>query len=368
MKVRENFGRFQLGDSGLWLVKLLQAAVASGAPEFRVTFARRKVCVVFTPRTRWDAEEILAALASPTTTSDRALSHLAIGLCACASPAGQTISWSLGDKRIVLDGKAPRVTAKPHQAEFLFEASRPPRKLAWGKLLVVPLQQVIRQTLEEWSALASRSWPSPIPVFVDGRPLRTGLDAVPHMGLHSSLPRRNTSLFICLGARPLFAAASRPQLTLPASWRNEPEFKLSPGPQFFGTFLRWNLSSPSPRGYLSLHASVSVGPTVDFVLDGAVVESRTIAPIMEFGRSRSFVNRALLMPRYLFPVEPHEVDLSQFAVRGIDELELYRQSINETKELINVIVPRFSEYRVRAGDERRLLRNGIKDLVEVLES
>ena len=42
LKAREKLSQFQMADSGLWLVKLVQAAVAAGAPSVRVQFEKRR--------------------------------------------------------------------------------------------------------------------------------------------------------------------------------------------------------------------------------------------------------------------------------------------------------------------------------------
>lgn len=68
------------------------------------------------------------------------------------------------------------------------------------------------------------------------------------------------------------------------------------------------------------------------------------------------------MPRYVFAVTPDELDLSGFGVRSLDHLELVRECLPESLELIDMVESQLGEYQVRAADEKAMIKHGIKVL------
>ena len=56
----EKFGKFGLARPGFWVLKIVQAAVACGAPELHFKFLRKKVVITFENTMAWQASEVLA--------------------------------------------------------------------------------------------------------------------------------------------------------------------------------------------------------------------------------------------------------------------------------------------------------------------
>ena len=54
-KALEKFGRFGLAQPGFWVLKIVQAAVACGAPEIDFKFLRKKVVITFENTMAWQA-------------------------------------------------------------------------------------------------------------------------------------------------------------------------------------------------------------------------------------------------------------------------------------------------------------------------
>lgn len=368
LKAREKLSRYQLGANGLWLVKLVQSAVVSGAAKLRISFGRRETKVAFVPEQAWEADSLIEALFSDRATGDRGLDHLATALLGASGGLSQTLRWSVGSTSVKLGSEGPEVARIPSQEEFFLQATRPPRGVAWSRLLVAPLEQILRQTLEEWSAVSARCWVSSVPIELDGRPLRRGYDAVPQCSLHSKVPRRITGLHRVLGSRALERPLSRP--ALPCSGDEASEIEISSDRGMLdrhSQFLRWRPAGFEPRGWLSLHSSALVGPTVDLVCDGVVVESRLIEPMVDRMRECGLAARPLLMPRYVFAVNPDELDLSGFACRELDHLQLVRECLDESLALVSLVEERLGEYRARAADEMVMIRHGLKVLREMYD-
>lgn len=74
----EKLGKYQSEAPGLWLVKLLQCAVSSGASDFLVRFGVRGTRVQFT--TNSSSEDAIAALSSLHPCSNATLEHLQVGI------------------------------------------------------------------------------------------------------------------------------------------------------------------------------------------------------------------------------------------------------------------------------------------------
>jgi hypothetical protein len=361
VKARAKLSRYQLGEPGLWLVKLIQAANACKAPRIEVTFGRRKVRVKFRAPEGWQAEEIYLLLLKEGLSDDRALSHLATGLRALIATLSETVTLSVGVSTVTLDGKGSRT--RPYQGgqDFFLETTRPSRGLAWKGLFRVPFSHILQQTLEEWTALAGRCWVGPAELVVDGRTLRTVYNAVPHHDSHPKVLRMTTRLKRCLGSRPLYDVQGRP--VLPFFPRGVEEVEITNDLDPYSTFMRWSPREEPPRGTLSFHTSRLVSPTVDFVLDGAVVESRLIQPMVEHLRKLP----SLIVPRYIFSVRPEELDISGFGVRNIDHLKLVRQSQEESQALRRVTLDEITKhYRGFMPDEKKYLSMWLDKLGELL--
>lgn len=378
LQAREKLGHHLLGHSGLWLVKVAQAAVAAQASQISVTFGRRQVKVVFQPKVAWDAEELLHHVMSGQLPPERAISHLVSGLRDCSATPTDLVEWSAGETRVRLSEDGCQVKKKgDHQPAFELQVRRPSRGIAWKSLLGSPIGHVFRQTLDDWSALVWRCWPSPIPIVVDGTPLRCGYDGVPHLRWPHpmSVGRRSTSLHVCLGLGPISDTTERPELPCyPGGSGQEESVTRSPR---LKTFLLWtprdgaNSSArdwPTARGAVALHTSWQVVPSMEFVLDGAVVESRVLDPFVELNLQASSLNRPLLATRYVFAVRPEEVDLSGFAVRNVATEPLLARSLTQTRELALRVRGQLPRYRGYAADERRLVTVGIETLLAHLDA
>ena len=83
---------------GLWLVKLVQAAVAAGAEDVRISLRRKAVTVKFRRPDSWNAVEILEYVISGEQPGSDSLFHLCTGVRASVVFPGESVSWICGDK------------------------------------------------------------------------------------------------------------------------------------------------------------------------------------------------------------------------------------------------------------------------------
>lgn len=360
VRAMQKLSLHQLPESGLWLVKIVQAAVASGADSVSITFGRKLARVAFRPTHGWQADELLETVLSGNLPQDRALMHLVTGIRASSVHLSESVSWSCGRARVVLSPSACQVNEQEDSPSFSLEATRPSRSRSVSQTLTAPLTQLIKQTVEESDALNARCWVCPIPITVDGRPLDRGYD-LPNAGHVEDSPLRllrsysnaeRNLVTACLGIRPLdwpSYQARIPYFTRP--WpvtQKAAEEPRRAKPLYAGeTFLRWSPATESVSGAVAVVSGAKERHArIHFVLDGAVVASHEI-PSWEreqpgfFGKIIN--NSPNLGVKIILGIEPGDLDLSQFAVRQL-ELERLGESLRpEVEALAKAILARLGE-------------------------
>lgn len=350
----------QLPESGLWLVKIVQAAVASGAESVAITFGRRLVRVTFRPAHHWQADELLETVLSGSLPQDRALMHLVTGIRASSAHLSESVSWSCGGARVVLSPDACQVNEQEDSSMFSLEATRPSRSRSLSQTLAAPLTQLIKQTVEESDALKARCWVCPIPISVDGRHLDRGYD-LPNAGhlehsptgvLRSYTSVERSMVTACLGLWPLdwpSYQARIPYQTRPWPLQLGAEGPDIAKPVYLGeTFLRWACPGESVSGAIAVVSGArELGAWVHFVLDGAVVAAHKIP---SWGQELSGFFAAMINSspnlgvKIILGIEPEDLDLSQFAVRELELERLARSLRPEVEALANAILGRLGDF------------------------
>lgn len=367
VRAMQKLGAHQLPDSGVWIVKLVQAAVAGGADEIRVNFGRRKVRVEFTPRESWQADEILEVVLSGTLPADRALSHLVTALRGCTAALTETVTWSCGSAAVELNPTACRVSKLESTPTFVLDASRPKRSRSLARVLKSSISALALEIVEEVGALQSRCWVSPIPIYIDGSPLPRSYgslrdnDADPNF--KEIIAKYGNSetyhLKTCLAVFPLLSTG-RPKFSYLKVHPVDSPSKEAPQktrPVYsHETFLSW----PHDEKDCQVAGAVVMAPKVQskvyYLLDGAVVESRLLGcwealPSTGFGLQLGQAQRSSLAIRLFVGVEPSDLDLSHFKLRKLErygawdalapQLEKICGKVNDhIKDLVYVPTPR----------------------------
>ena len=168
-KALEKLSLFSLPEPGLWVVKMVQAAVASGAPEIRFTFERRKVKVKFRPAEDWDAEELLTQLLTAQSPKESSKRHLFSGILGAALGFSEEIAWMTQGKVVRVTKSGPSLEENPEAESFSFAARRPRRSALTSGLFSSPIRYLLRQTAQEYKSLISKTTACPIKIYVDGR-------------------------------------------------------------------------------------------------------------------------------------------------------------------------------------------------------
>lgn len=343
LRALRKLSEFQLGQPGLWLVKMVQAAVAAGAPEVRITLGRAEVSVSFRHEQEWEAERLLQLVLSGELPADRALGHLVAGMRGSLDTRSEQAWWSCGQSQVELRAGQVKVDSTPGSDLFTFRTRRRARLPSFREL-AGNLEKLVRLTVDELLALSSRCFVCPIPIFIDGRPLLRGYQAVetpetlPPLRDGSFRREHLKSICACLGWIPLGSAPGRPPLPqLPlSSEESDPVLKK---PLYRGeTFLQSSWPEKSPVGVVTVLAHQPLRSRVDLVLDGAVVESRPLNRWMVHSRfgTRRLLHHPLAV-RFTYALRPDEVDLSQFRAADIDVDSLVEKALPTLQELLERI-------------------------------
>ena len=343
LRARTKLARFQLPLPGLWLVKLVQAAVALKAEQVQVRFGNRRLEVHFLPEEPLEADQILHEVLSGALPASKGLLHLVTGLRSSGAELTETVSWSSGSSSVTLRADGSEIRAWEGQG-ITIQATRPVRSRSLGSMLASPVSYLARQTLEEYDCLTERCWPCPIPVYVDGRRLNEGYYS-PHASgrpksawnvLKAHLNRRNLpdQVKACLAIRHLEEIPGRPGLPVLSAPAEKPQVQKTVHPH--QVFLTTPFALARAAGVITVEFHRDARSQIDFVWDGAVVST---TPLDWTTPPQSFLGIKLTLPQYLairciLSVRRCELDLSQFALINQEAL---------AQELVEHIKPDIQE-------------------------
>lgn len=339
LKAREKLSEWQLPDSGLWLVKLVQAAVRSQAPRVAIKFGKRQVSVEFENRSGLGAGVLMHQVLSGTLTVDPLVAHVVTGIRGSSTLSSEVITWRCGGQKATLDSDGSKLESDVDDGRFSLVCTRPSRQRSLQTNLTTSLSHLAKETVEEYEALHSRCWPCPIPIEVDGKELPRGYQLlsagrVYHSPVLSLFGKRHTrnqfvAAVLAFGGHPWDGVSPAIDFTRAVTPEAVPELKKPVSSK--DTFLTWPESETRCQAIVVLESDGAGGNTVDYVLDGALVERRAIPLVfgegqvfgLKFGKETDF-----LRLRIAVPVDFSDLDLSQFATRG-----------KEVQEIVNDCLP-----------------------------
>jgi hypothetical protein len=348
LKAREKLSQYQLSDSGLWLVKLVQAAVASGAPDVRIQFGKRHVTVQFENCQKFRAGALLQSVLSGEIPSDRVLLHLVTGLRASATLSSEMVRWSCGTERAVLSGDGSAVEMVQEQSYLLVECNRPSRQRSFKNALTSSVYHLAKETVEEFNAVRSRCWSSPIPIFLDGKDMDRGYGLVEAGKVETSpwevLMKHERSRNSVVKA--VLAVASLPtqheELSLPFNQHfSETAEPIIGKPLYKGdTFLQYPPTEHRSAAVVVLTSGFNAPTCVDYVLDGAMVFREDLE--LEISQTKVFgieiSGKPCMGIRLVVPVGPEALDLGQFKVRDTNPREVAASCVACVRGLARVLV------------------------------
>lgn len=363
LRSRSKLALYQLPEPGLWLVRIVQGAVALGVVGgVQVQFSRRRVRIVFRAEQGPTAEELLRAVFSGAFFKDSTLDHLVTGLRSCAADNTERIEWFVSHQgqgsrvAIASDGVA-RSEASYYGSgganfyEFLI--CRPAPALSLKRALRKRVVDLARQVSDEYSALVSRCWCMSVPLEIDGQPLAP---SIPHPQMRHLSDCQQVGCPVdrhllgdqWLAWRPL--RVEGPELTIPTG--RSPGEEIEPGVyrsqrvRSGKFFLEWE-SHPETNAALFVSFAAVASPGIDFICDGAVVDTYDLP----YARPLQGKEKALLKHqrqatsfRLFIPVGAEQLDLTgfqvkekeKFAQRLLDEL---RPRIRETLSTLEEQLP-----------------------------
>lgn len=152
-KMRVKLSQYQLAEPGFYVLKMIQAAVASGSERVEVALKSGRVEVAFDQAP--PLTSVLEALALRG--SHRAARHLAVGLNAAMNVADR-VAWTVGNRMLVLTRTETEVAEATGPEGVVVKKTK--------RLLALPAS-----TRSERDAVYSRCQWTPAEVLLDGQPL-----------------------------------------------------------------------------------------------------------------------------------------------------------------------------------------------------
>jgi len=344
---RRKMAEHQLPEAGLWVVKFVQAGVALKATSVQVVLGRREVEITLNVgRFPYSVQELLNPVLAGTLSNEPFLFHFSAGLL--GSLAEDTLTSELEIRRggtitrIHFSVEETRLSEQECEEggdQVTYRTARPPRWPGLKRASVMPLMKLVNRTADEYMAVHSYCWPSPVPVAVDGRIVGNGYRPAPavnedrygEISLGYASSSKVVGLPVVLARRELQAPPGRPPFRIDFLKENQcrphpenREIELSDRLYFGRTFMKWDLPEGPVGAYLFILLFSEMDSRVDFVCDGAVVATHPLPwssfRLSLFGQSIP-QNQYKVGVRLVVPVQTGELDLSHFAIRDSEEFQ-----------------------------------------------
>ncbi|MCA9775826.1 MAG: hypothetical protein KC800_03885 [Candidatus Eremiobacteraeota bacterium] len=324
-KALEKLSRFALPGPGLWVVKMLQAAVCAGAPSIEFTFERRRVSVKFENVEKWDAEALLHQMMGVALPSQPARRHLFAGILGAALGFSQEITWTCGGSQAHVNKSGAQSKPVDPGFDFKFTATRPWRPAIKSGIISSPIRHLVRQTVQEFTALVEHGSVAPIPVLIDNRPWPssyiTAVDRLPAKpGFDSEKP---TGEQVLLAQIPLHGL-DRPRVHYPI------DSALLTGLDEWKEDFQSICLSPDPdrpvEGVLCLYWCLQRESRLNLMLDGVCLKRSILFEDPDLRRLKDVLGPDFVLDIYL-EIDWDDLDLSQFAVRESSYAESVMKAI-----------------------------------------
>ena len=337
-------GESQLPDPALWIVKMLQAAVAGGATNFEVIFSKRRVEISFDWALEHQAKGLLDLVVSGTLPKDPTLLHLITGIRTSFARAGsrfllQTTGPEGRDIATLSQSDSGHYSDIEETSEarsLTFVIHRPHRTLTLSNSLNKPVIGLLKGSADEHLTLLERCWCSPIPISIDGRLIDARYDSSLSTWTKPSFlstkirKSKQTTPRCTIFHRYTKPGPGRPTLRVsPADGgskdgrvlvTDQGEVRVSKFVHYGERFLDWIPQQEEGECVLTLACGAGHGNHIFFVLDGALVAK--VAFSLEKIKKGLFglaPPPGLTCGYYCFqPVELGDTDLSQFKLSDLE--------------------------------------------------
>ncbi|MGE0489949.1 MAG: hypothetical protein AB7S38_12155 [Vulcanimicrobiota bacterium] len=243
----------QLAERGMWLVKMVQAAVAGGAPSIQIDLSSHDIEVRFLASDRLKADHILDMMTTGQLPSSRWQRHLLVALRAAYGQNPNLMAWSApGGGSIRLAGKQ-------------FERGDQSDPNLYSFLVRAPLRWL--RGADEYELLCRRCWLCPVPLLVNGQ--RTNTTFPPH------LPIKGDNIYLATAALVSGGDSFEADLSPPQGERVAPQLFVHKTPGLRECFLFRGPEQPgrqSVRGLATLGTDLGAKAELVYVQDGALLD------------------------------------------------------------------------------------------------
>lgn len=164
-KALEKLSAFQLADPSWWVLKVVQAAVASRAPRIDIQLDADSSIFIFEPRIRWTTETVLEALNNPGTERFPGLDHFKSALWNCSLHQGHIFRLELKDQVQAIVGIVGDTHFSPSNGERTALCVSQRRA---GEGFLTSALKAAKRSSELQARLAERAYFCEIPLTLNG--------------------------------------------------------------------------------------------------------------------------------------------------------------------------------------------------------
>lgn len=290
--------KYQLGQEGLWLVKLLQAGVAANCRHFSVRHKGDGLRIRFDADVGFTARQLWDALLDPSVSLEGCGRHLLVGLRALYGQHDQmawSCSGSSGRSVLVLHGESFEEHSQ-EQAEGDFFELAVNRSVTTGERV----SGLLGGDLKEFETLKKFCWLAPVKIEIDGQEMTEGLFSEGRI-----LGRWEARCQEPEGPHLLGRRAN--QKSRPTAESEQGVTYWNPNPSRSGLYFDHRTDPHPGGGFLDLLLSMESGKGVQsqlcYVYHGALIEG----PRLRLNIAEGFAFKVYA------PVNDLKVDLSEFA-------------------------------------------------------
>lgn len=274
-KALEKLSLFSLPSPGMWVLKLLQAAVVVRASEIRFSFQRQLVTVEFDNLGGWEASQVLEQLLSAQTGDEPGIRHLVAGILGAAMGFSQYLGWSCGQSGVRVEKSGPTTGLQTDDGLFRLVATRPKQSAFSVNTFSSPIGYLMRQTAHEYKALVDHGVASPIPIIIDKFRLegsyQVATSGLPRVKGYDSDSSDGTG--VMLGQLPI-SGLDRPPIAYPID--SAPLVNLDDEREKLETLRLPPQPGVEVQAVVCVHACLQRCSRLNLMMDGVLLESRLL--------------------------------------------------------------------------------------------
>lgn len=323
-KALEKLATFQLPRESAWVLKVLQAVYASGAPALSITQTRTEIRFGFRPQSKWSLDEFELEYFNPENHPHPDLNHLKRALWGPGLHQKRPFRFCLQGSTEALLWDGQEFSRQPANAQDRAELTVSHRSRAEGRGLPILRDiQAARRNAAVVEELGSCAYLYPIPLQLDRRPFQGWSQRLLPRGHKEGYP---IQFLLAQAPLPPLQFPDLAQDTANPKWTAPPEANL-------GCLLAGHFKEVRKKNDAVSWETFAKPSSLCWLLDGVIVDSQPL-PLPESPLSGTFFASAQGLTS----------DLSGFRLQQNQQLE------ERIQQLLHSMAPRLSLAEIKLTD------------------